>query len=594
MEINNNQVNDALKKMWEAAKNASEKIAQSNKKTNELQAQFDFLENTIKQKNKINEDLTNKIQELEKNINEKNERITSQYAEIDKLFKQQEKYSEIETSYFSTVNENRNLKNELENFVNQKQELEKIYAEYQIVLEKFQNNENENNHLKKKILAVEKEIKDFEIAKKELLNNRHEIINRNEQIATIKIQLAESQSIVFNQNEKIKNLEKSIILQNENIKILNEKNNDLNEKNNKNDEKINQIIAENNIEKMDLIAKNSALKNELNEFSQSKKQLENLILELEKNIEAKESFNEIINSEISEKTTTVNEYKNIIQQYEKENFILNQLLKNAEENYENSKKQLQKNSEINLAKIAENNLIENKKLEEKIEDLKKENFFLNEKNKELQQKIILSDENDFSNYEKNSNILNEEKTRLLDIIAVLNDELSKTKNEQKNTFSENSILENENKSLKNELQKVQKLTVAFENLKQTNETQTENISKLKNELKYYKKRVYDDESLFVAENVNLLGDVEIKYKQEIDDLNLELQRILHENNFLMNELKERKNEIENQKKEFENLLAKNISTVKNTATVEAEKEIDKNELMNKLENFVLKLSEKLG
>jgi len=59
MEINNNQVNDALNKMWEAAKNASEKIAQSNKKTNELQAQFDFLENTIKQKNKINEDLTN-------------------------------------------------------------------------------------------------------------------------------------------------------------------------------------------------------------------------------------------------------------------------------------------------------------------------------------------------------------------------------------------------------------------------------------------------------------------------------------------------------------------------------------------------------
>ena len=640
MEIKNNDINDALKNMWDAAKKATEKIAMSNKKVNELQAQFDFLENTINQKNKKNEELVNRIKELEKNINEKNERITSQYTEIDSLIKQQEKYSELETSYFTTVNENQNLKNELENFINQKQELEKLYDEYKNVSEKFLKFESENNQLKKKLYTVEKEIRDYEIAKKELLNNRLEIISRNEQIDKIKIQLAESQSIVFNQNVKIKELTKNNEFLNEKNNLLSEKNNEfLNEKNKLEDE-INKIISENNIEKMDFIAKILACQNELKDFYHTKIYLENLLQEKEEILkqvqydsrEEKKSFDEKINSIIlekdkiiteknnffdekinsiilekdkiiAEKNNTVVEYKNVIQQYEKEFEALKQIIKTTEEASVFKDKQLQENLKINATEIEKNNF-ENKKLKEKNEELEKINYALREKNAELQQKIILSDENDFVNKEKNTTELNNENERLRDIVAELNGELSKMQNEYKNTLGENTKFAKDNANLQNELQKIQKLTTAFESIKQTNEEQTNTITKLKNELKYYKKRVYDDESLFASENINLLGEVEIKYKQQIDDLNLEISRIssenkelLAKNNFLANELNEQKiahqNEIKNQQKEFE----KNISTVKNTSTVTVEKtaenDFDKNELVNKLENFVAKLEKKL-
>jgi chromosome segregation ATPase len=558
MEINNNEINDALKNMWEVAKKATEKIANSNKKVNELQAQFDFLEKTINQKNKKNEELSNKIKELEKNINEKNERITSQYAEIDTLIKQQEKYSELETSYFTTVNENQNLKNELENFINQKQELEKIYDEYKNISEKFLKIETENHQLKNKLATVEKEIRDYEITKKELLNHRHEIIGRNEQIDKIKIQLAESQSIVFNQNVKIKELEKQNKFLNENNENLNEKNQEQMQKNSSFDEKINQIIAENNIEKMNLIAKNSALQNELKDFYHSKLHLENSFNE------GKKSFSEEINSFVEGKNEEINNI--IIEKNEEINGIINEK-NNIVEKYQNAIQQYEKD----------------------IEKLQKINHSLNEKNEELHQKIILSDENDFVNQGKDATELNNENERLLDIVAELSGELNKMQNEYKNTFGENTKLANDNKNLQDELQKIQKLTAAFENIKKTNDEQTGTIAKLKTELKYYKKRVYDDESLFASENINLLGEVEIKYKQQIDDLNLEISRINSDNIFLTNKLKEKETahqiEIKNQQQLEKDVTVATVETVEN--------DFDKNELVNKLESFITKLSKKL-
>ncbi|MPM54557.1 hypothetical protein SDC9_101335 [bioreactor metagenome] len=203
----------------------------------------------------------------------------------------------------------------------------------------------------------------------------------------------------------------------------------------------------------------------------------------------------------------------------------------------------------------------------------------------------LENDEDFMRTEKKSSELILENNRLVDIISELNIELDKIKTENRNTISQNIELNKSNKSYQHDIQKIQKLTTAFENLKKNNEEQSATIANLKTELTHYKKRVYDENSLFAIDNFNVNNEIESKYKQQIEALNLEVKNIKDSNKELLSENLLLKNEIKNINDNLQNEQNRNHLVPEQNKNQQQDSE--KDEIINKLESFISKLEKKL-
>ena len=585
MPLKNNEINDALQNMWDTAKLAVDKVKQSNKKVNELQTQFDFLQNTINRKNIDIDLLHKKVNEIEKTINEKNERIASQYAEIDSFIKRQEKYSELETSYFTAINENQNLKTELENSIIKENDLNEKSNALNDLSKKYDKLLKEYVVVNEAISKAKAELKDYETTKKELINNRLEIINKNEQIEKLNVQLAEKNNIVLNQNQKIADGDKL-------CSELKEQNEFLNKELSKIKAEFEEKTSEFDLEKMDLIAKRLAVEEEVRNSFFSKQFLENILTVKEKEVETLKFVteeNENIKNKISE---IHNNYHKKILSLETEIEALNNTNKINTDSLtaEIQKVSAEKENLIEKIKLL---TAENGDLVEKNKTIREELVTQNKKVEDIKSKFINISEN-FAQIEKNESELEIEKTKLLDLVTVLTDELEKSKVENEISNKENSEIIKENKLLQKEIQKINKITTAFENLKQINSEQIQTINDLKKELEYYKKRVYDDDSLFAPENLNLLGAEELKYKKKIDSLNIEIAKLIKHNRELLNEMSSL--QVKNASEE------KNITENSTSNTVTAEKETKKENkknntqqdvLVDKLDSFISKLEKKI-
>ncbi len=139
----------------------------------------------------------------------------------------------------------------------------------------------------------------------------------------------------------------------------------------------------------------------------------------------------------------------------------------------------------------------------------------------------------------------------------------------------------------------------MENLKKINDEQQNTILILKTDLEYYKKRVYDDDSLFASNNINLESNIEIEYKQIIEAMKIEINKFKsdiakyqYEINELVNKnlfLSEQNAELINSSKTIE-LVAK--SEEENNFPKKNNEDIE-NKIADKLEGLLSKLEKKI-
>ena len=544
----NKEIEIAVQGMWDVAKKVADKLDTSNKKCNELQARFDFIDNAINRKNEDIKNLETIIKDNSDKINEKNNKIASQYVEIEKLQNLQSKFLELEENYIKVINENTSLKFELETISKSNSELETIKKEYSELLLQYEQLKIDFNNVLEKLKISETSQKDLEIAKKELMNSKYEIINRNEQIDKLKISKSEYQSSNINLSNKVKQLEEKNVININEIEKLKNEIIFLNEKNISLEQEVEQVSLSKSSEMLNYIAKFENIKNEITYCDTIRLNTENRLKELEAQLlENNKSF-EKDNNLLAE-----------LEQYKKKFEILK--LEN-----EKSKKD---NETLKIKYYAEAEKLTNNinLLKEKLISSTTDNQAYKEKISELQQQIASIDSNESVAEENNEyKELVGENEKLMDIITKLKDELDSNKAGLKQLATENAKLKETIKDDKKDNIKLSKVSKVIEELKKNNKELEEENQSLQTELKSYKKRVYDEDSMF--------ADI---YKLEKDDVI---------NNYV--------EQIEKLKEDNQSLQCE---IVKLSDEKQAEKSTklnsNKEELVNKIGEFLEKLEKKI-
>jgi chromosome segregation ATPase len=508
MTLSENEIKLAIQGMWNAANKVAEQIDVSDKKYNKLQSQFDFLDNAISRKN----DDIKKLEEIIKGnidtIKHRDVKIASQYSDIEKLQAQQTNFFELEANYMKSINENSSLKFELENIGKNNLELETLKKEHSELLSKCKQAKIDFDNTLDKIKILEREQKDLEIAKKELINSRYEIINRNEKIDKLKIALSEQQSISINLSKKIKQVEETNKINMNELEKLRDEINTLREKNIVLEQEIEQVSITKDNEILNYIAKYENIKNEINYYDEVKIKNDNIIKELE--IQLLEKDSNLLN-QLEKYRNTVNALKD----ENEKNIKYNEKIK---EEYEEGTEKLA--SEVNnlMNKLVSATIL-NQEYEERIN--------------ELQQRLLSAGSIEF--IEPKYNEIGEliaENERLTDIITQLKEELDSNKAGFKHLTTENERLQNEIAG-KKYTQKLEKLSKLIKELEKSNKEYETTIKKLHNELKSYKKRIYDENSLFAdAHTLEISNEID-NYKQQITKLTIENQGLknkLNQNN----------------------------------------------------------------
>ncbi|MDR0927324.1 MAG: hypothetical protein LBO69_06110 [Ignavibacteria bacterium] len=493
MSINIPEVDTALNDMWSAAKKAAEKIHTSDKKVNQLQSQFDFLENTINIKNNEIVALKKSIDDMSRTINEKNERITTQFVEIDNLMKQQEKYSDLETSYFTLVNQNQGLKSDLESYAMCKNELDKLRAEHTALTAQLDDATDELASCKSKLVAAQRDVNDFEFAKKELTNSKHDIISRNDQITALRVQVAELQSININNVEHSKQLQTQ-------LDTITEQNAILTAQAAEQAEAVDTATSEYEMDKLKLQAIIANLQMEMRDGYYQKQYIQNQNNELNEAIESiKKDYEEQLLASNQLCSTIADNYKESSQKYIDDLEDMQEYANKFSDDYK-------KMTDITHSLMAEKEHYDNH-----IKELRGEIERLNGLNEGLEQKVetlsverysvdLYDDGNDFHSNNDASELL-QENERLLELVTELNDRITASSTNYTELVAENERLEEEIGVLNNDVAKVQKLYKGFDKLKEQSAEQADTIKNLQAEINEYKKRIYEEDSLFATENI---------------------------------------------------------------------------------------------
>ena len=455
----------AISDMWNVAGKVANQIDAANKKYNELQTRFNFLDNVMIRKNEEIKSLQTQIKTNNDIINEKNNNITDQYAAIERLEKQNRKTLELETSYLKAINENATLKLELEAAGKNNLELDMLRKEYSELLIKYDALQLDFADVTNKLKTTLITQKDLDIAKKELVNSKYEIINRNEKIDALKVSLAEAQNTNLNQTKQIKQLQDSNNQINNEINLLKNENALL-------EEKIEHIEKSKNIVLLDYAAILETLKNEINYFDKIKLDNENRINELEEQLLTLKNNNtneiNLLKEQVIALTNENKNYSNKIQELSQQILTETQFTTNetndtagliAENNHlidviAKLKDELDTNKTGLKQLIRENEKMKNEindykeddsklpKISKIIDELKKSKKELEIENNALKDELF--------SYKKR---IYEEDSLFLDIDKLDKNETKISENEIKLT-EENNFLKEENNSLKNEINKL--------------------------------------------------------------------------------------------------------------------------------------------
>ena len=396
----------------------------------------------------------NKIIILQNELNNASELNNQSNSNISKLINENDKLKNqiqsLKDNYTNISINNEELINKINQLEKQNEEkINKINQENNAKINELQNEINENNktsielhnlkiknqNLNKKILLLQQENK--KLLEYENLNNnlKNEILLKDKNIEEIKLKINSDNS---NNLNIIENLKKDIISKNNIIIEQKRSNQELEKENN------NIAILKNNIEKSNNII--NELKNKYEALSKENEEHKNIIEELEKennniiilkkNIE---KLNNIIN-DLKNKYATLSkeneENKNIIEELKNEIIIKNKIIEKNKIQIENDLNEIESNKNIIIKLKKEiastNNLIIEYKL-------KIENLAIKEKN--AQNKInnleneLLSKDNSIHDYKiKNDQILEENNNSKIIIqeninnIEVIKNELNKYKN----------------------------------------------------------------------------------------------------------------------------------------------------------------------
>jgi len=155
-------------------------------------------------------------------------------------------------------------------------------------------------------------------------------------------------------------------------------------------------------------------------------------------------------------------------------------------------------------------------------------------------------------------------------------------------INEIELLKQQIHNYEKEIKKVEKLSGAIDNMKQKSAEQSKTIEALNNEIKNYKKRLYDENSMF--------GDIHLIEKQEIENdfLSREKELIIREK-----ELITERDSLKNANKELlEKISLLEIEITKAPipipqANTLSDKEKTKNELINKINVFLSKMERRV-
>ena len=564
--ISNNEIELVIQDMWNVANKIAEKIDVANKKNDELQMRFAFLDNTITRKNENIKQLEGVIKENLDTINEKNNKLAFQYNEIERLQNLQSKHSELETNYIKIINENSSLKFEMDNLRKSNTELETLKKDYSELSTNYEELNHNFNDASQKLNQQNKEHKDFEIIKKELMTSKYEIINRNEQINKLKIAVSEQQSININLSKQIKLLQEK---ENQHINEIENKKNEIDLLKDKNillGQDVEKVSLEGTNKFLDYVAKLENIKNELNHSDIIRlndevriKELELQLLKKQNELEEKEKILEE-NNVLKENNVDIN--KGVLKQIEEYEKIIQSL------NLENKNNAISKNK---LEVEFENKI---KKLTNNLFALEKDNKKYIDKVDELQQQLLSVGNIEFTRKETHEIAeLVAENNKLTNIITQLKDELDTNKAGFKHLTTENEKLQkilSDDKKYKidtdKDSNKLSKLSKAIENLNKNNKELIEQNDNLQSELRSYKKRIYDSDSMFA--DIHRLENKETENNYEEQILKLE-----DENKLLQNKISK-----------LENKDNKTITTNKNT---------QKDELVVKIGEFLTKLESKI-
>lgn len=318
-----------------------------------------------------------------------------------------------------------------------------------------------------------KELKELEILRNEITNKRHEIIQRNTQISDMKEQIAFLRSDVLRSESQIANIQSKLAkLQTEEA------------------ERDNTIIERNN-EIILLTAQNISIKEEIDNVSNDKVQVEASITEL------KEHYGKILDK-IDE---AIDEASSTIESLTQENKILNGTIKKLNEDL--AENETFKSANADITEQIQKLLTDNETLRQKlivqnkeVEIVKNENGTLNAKIQELKLQLeeISNMGKDESNKTESKYKLENE--RLYELVSELEKQINDSEREKSELLYFREQILDELEVRKNESGKAQKIALAYENLKSKNLEQQAKITEQNKELQYYKKRYYAEGSLF--------------------------------------------------------------------------------------------------
>ena len=341
---------------------------------------------------------------------------------------------------------------------------------------------------------------------------------------------------IINNNNKLKTINKNLVIQINNIK---QKNQNIIEQNQINEQMLNQNI--NNLNQLNIQYKNiiSNLEREKNILSEAKKQYENNILELKEKIRISENENNLLKNEldtINERMPLFIEEKNKLQE---ENTYLKTLQKSQNDIKSNSTYNDCIQENMNLKNLLEDTKRESEVLQIQLNGLSQNNKSLKKDKEELNKKI-----SELENINKNL------KSNLPSINEINNN--SNNKNLQQQILilqREKQEKEEEIENLKNQIQ-----NNIFVNNDGDNNNKNNKINQIDNENK---------------NNINyklLLENKQLKEKIQL------LQAGQDEN--LINIIDNLKKELNDTKKQLNNLIKENKNNFNNENGEEDAKEID--------------------
>ena len=512
------------------------------RQNNELKIENEYLK-------KEKENISNKNEIMNNNLLINNNNIKANNEKINYLIKENQENQKYKKEYLGLKKENEKLKNYLYHIQNQKVSFDKLQKEYQKNVNDLEHQKeelsNENNELKKKMKEYEKNI---------------QLLNENINNYDVENQMVNKNNTLLAQNEEIKNENENLKLQlsqnnNDNLVIINDLKKEIEEKTNEINnyqEKIKELESVLNLQKNkdEDISKNYLdVKQEKEQLQLKVSQLENMnhnnqqqIIQL-KNINNKlnsqiNSYNAMISSQMSQPNNQNKEYEQQIIMLKKKNDELQKNLigsLNSETNYNNKiNKILQEKNNLLKESVELKNEINN--LKDNINELENENhknILKLSKMEELEKQLKETRDECNLNFEELKE-KGKENQNLLDLIKIKEQENQQLKQklanygggEDMNLDLENNINIEVNKvgeELKREIMEKSKQIKILEK-------EIDNYKGINNKILNENTQLKEKMQLIQSEdNDGLVVTIE-NLKDEIKDKNLQIEKLIEENN----------------------------------------------------------------